>query len=340
MVKENTLQKVVTRLNNQQPKIKMRVTEHIKKANGKTQFSFEILPPLKGQTIQSIFDNIDPLMEFNPPFIDVTYHREEYQYKDLGNGLLKKQVVKKRPGTLGICAAIQNKYQVDAIPHVLCGGFNREDTENFLIDLDFLGIDNVMALRGDAVKSETYFTPEQDGHENASNLVKQITKLNQGCYLDEGLQNTHKTNFCIGVAGYPEKHMEAPSLDSDLYFLKKKVEYGADYIVTQMFFDNQKYFQFVDRCRDYGIDVPIIPGLKPISTLKHLNLIPHRFKVDLPEDLVQAVLKCKDNKQVRQVGIEWSIQQSKELIKKGVPFLHYYSMGRSTNIKKIARAVF
>lgn len=318
----------------------MKVTEHIKQANGKTLFSFEILPPLKGQTIQSIFDNIDPLMEFNPPFIDVTYHREEYQYKELENGLLKKQVVKKRPGTLGICAAIQNKYQVDAIPHVLCGGFNKEDTENFLIDLDFLGIDNVMALRGDAVKSETYFKPEKDGHENASNLVTQIAKLNQGNYLDDELQNTHKTDFCIGVAGYPEKHMEAPSLDSDLYFLKKKIDHGADYIVTQMFFDNQKYFQFVEKCRDYGINVPIIPGLKPISTAKQLNLIPHRFKVDLPEDLVQAVIQCKDNKQVRQVGIEWSIQQSKELIAGGVPFLHYYSMGRSTNIKKIARAVF
>ncbi len=318
----------------------MKVTEHIKKANGKTLFSFEILPPLKGQDIQSIFDNIDPLMEFKPPFIDVTYHREEYIYKELENGLLKKQVVKKRPGTVGICAAIQNKYQVDAIPHILCGGFTKEDTENFLIDLDFLGIDNVMALRGDAVKSETYFKPEREGHHYAGDLVNQIQKLNEGIYLEDELQNTSKTNFCIGVAGYPEKHAEAPSFDSDIHFLKKKIKKGADYIVTQMFFDNTKYFEFVDKCRSEGIIVPIIPGLKPISTKKQLNLIPHRFKVDLPDDLIMAIVKCKDNKEARQVGIEWSITQSKELIKKGVPFLHYYSMGKSDNIKAIASKVF
>jgi len=318
----------------------MKVTEHIEKSKGKTQFSFEILPPLKGQNIDSIFNNIDPLMEFNPPFIDVTYHREEYVYKEQENGLLKKKIVKKRPGTVGICAAIQNKYKVDAIPHVLCGGFSKEDTENFLIDLDFLGIDNVMALRGDAVKSEIYFKPEEDGHNYASDLVSQIENLNQGNYLDEDLANTSTTNFCIGVAGYPEKHMEAPSLESDVYFLKKKINKGADYIVTQMFFDNQKYFEFVDKCRKEGITAPIIPGLKPISTKKQLNLIPHRFKVDLPDDLVMAVVKAKDNKAVRQIGIEWCIAQSKELIKKGVPFLHYYSMGKSDNIKSIAKEIF
>ena len=318
----------------------MKVTEHIEKSKGKTRFSFEILPPLKGQNIDSIFNNIDPLMEFNPPFIDVTYHREEYVYKELENGLLQKQVVKKRPGTVGICAAIQNKYNVDAIPHVLCGGFTKEDTENFLIDLDFLGIDNVMALRGDAVKSEIYFKPEREGHQYASDLVDQIECLNQGKYLDEELQNTSPTDFCVGVAGYPEKHMEAPSLDSDIHFLKKKIKKGADYIVTQMFFDNQKYFEFVDKCRAEGITVPIIPGLKPISTKKQLNLIPHRFKVDLPDELIMAVVKCKDNKQVREVGIEWCINQSKELISKGVPFLHYYSMGKSDNIKAIASEIF
>lgn len=318
----------------------MKVTEHIKNANGKTLFSFEILPPLKGQHIQSIFDNIDPLMEFNPPFIDVTYHREEYTYKDVGNGLLKKQIVKKRPGTVGICAAIQNKYNVDAIPHILCGGFTKEDTENFLIDLDFLGIDNVMALRGDAVKSETYFKPEKDGHAYASDLVSQIEDLNNGKYLDEELLNTCATNFCIGVGAYPEKHMEAPSLDSDIHFLKKKIKNGATYIVTQMFFDNKKYFDFVDKCRKEGIAVPIIPGLKPIATKKQLNLIPHRFHVDLPEDLIIEVVKCKDNAAVRQVGIEWCIEQSKELQNAGIPTLHYYSMGKSENIKAIASEVF
>jgi methylenetetrahydrofolate reductase (NADPH) len=318
----------------------MKVTEHIKRANGKTLFSFEILPPLKGQNIQSIFDNIDPLMEFNPPFIDVTYHREEYTYKELENGLLKKQVVKKRPGTVGICAAIQNKYQVDAVPHILCGGFTKEDTENFLIDLDFLGIDNVVALRGDAVKTETYFKPEKEGHPFASELVNQIQDLNSGKYLDNELLNSSKTHFCIGVAGYPEKHMEAPSLDSDIHFLKQKIKKGADYIITQMFFDNQKYFDFVKKCRAEGITVPIIPGLKPISTKKQLNIIPHRFKVDLPNDLINEILKCKDNKEVRQAGIEWAIQQSKELLQAGVPVLHYYSMGKSSNIKAIASAIF
>ena len=318
----------------------MKVTQHIENANGKPLFSFEILPPLKGQHIKSIFDNIDPLMEFKPPFIDVTYHREEYVYKEQANGLLKRQVVKKRPGTVGICAAIQNRYKVDAIPHILCGGFTKEDTENFLIDLDFLGIQNVVALRGDAVKTETYFTPEKEGHEYAEGLVKQIKALNDGHYLDDELLNTSKTNFCIGIAGYPEKHMEAPSLDSDIHFLKKKIKSGAEYIVTQMFFDNQKYFDFVDKCRKEGITIPIIPGLKPIATKKQLNLLPHRFHVDLPQDLISEVIKCKDNAEVKQVGIEWCIQQSKELQKAGIPVLHYYSMGKSDNIQTIASQVF
>lgn len=318
----------------------MKVTQHIEKANGKSLFSFEILPPLKGQNIQCIFDNIEPLMEFKPPFIDVTYHREEYEFKELPSGLLEKKVVKKRPGTVGICSAIQNKYQVDAIPHILCGGFTKEDTENFLIDMDFLGIDNVVALRGDAVKSEIYFKPEKEGHSYASELVTQINNLNNGIYLDSDLQNTNKTNFCIGVAGYPEKHMEAPSLDSDIYFLKQKIKNGADYIITQMFFDNKKFFEFVDKCRAAGITVPIIPGLKPISTKKQLNLIPHRFKVDLPDDLIMAVVKAKDNEAVAQIGIEWCIEQSKELQKAGIPVLHYYSMGKSENIRQIASQVF
>lgn len=318
----------------------MKVTEHIQNANGKPLFSFEILPPLKGQNIQSIFDSIDPLMEFNPPFIDVTYHREEYEFKELENGLLQKKVVKKRPGTVGICAGIQNKYQVDAIPHILCGGFTKEDTENLLIDLDFLGIDNVVALRGDAVKSEIYFKPEKEGHAYASELVTQICNLNKGIYLDEDLQNSTKTDFCIGVAGYPEKHMEAPSMDSDIHFLKQKIKNGADYIITQMFFDNQKFFDFVAKCRAAGITVPIIPGLKPIATKKQLNLIPHRFKVDLPDDLIMAVVKAKDNHQVKQIGIEWCIEQSKGLVKAGIPVLHYYSMGKAENIKAIAKEIF
>lgn len=321
-------------------KQKMKVTEHIQKANGKSLFSFEILPPLKGQNIQSIFDSIDPLMEFNPPFIDVTYHREEYEFKELDNGLLQKKIVKKRPGTVGICAGIQNKYNVDAIPHILCGGFTKEDTENLLIDLDFLGIDNVVALRGDAVKSEIYFKPEKEGHTYASELVSQIHNLNNGIYLDADLQNSSKTNFCIGVAGYPEKHMEAPSLDSDIHFLKQKIKNGADYIITQMFYDNQKYFDFVNKCRAAGITVPIIPGLKPIATKKQLNLIPHRFSIELPDALIMEVVKAKDNDAVKQIGIEWCTQQSKELLAAGIPVLHYYSMGKAENVKAIAKEVF
>jgi methylenetetrahydrofolate reductase (NADPH) len=318
----------------------MKVTEHIQNANGKPLFSFEILPPLKGQNIQSIFDSIDPLMEFNPPFIDVTYHREEYEFKELANGLLQKKVVKKRPGTVGICAGIQNKYQVDAIPHILCGGFTKEDTENLLIDLDFLGIDNVVALRGDAVKSEIYFKPEKEGHAYASELVTQISNLNKGIYLDEDLQNSTKTDFCIGVAGYPEKHMEAPSLDSDIHFVKQKIKNGADYIITQMFFDNKKFFDFVAKCRAAGITVPIIPGLKPIATKKQLNLIPHRFSLELPDDLIMEVVKAKDNDVVKQIGIEWCTQQSKELVAAGIPVLHYYSMGKAENVKAIAKEIF
>ena len=318
----------------------MKVTEHIQNANGKPLFSFEILPPLKGQNIQSIFDSIDPLMEIKLPFIDVTYHREEYEFKELANGLLQKKVVKKRPGTVGICAGIQNKYQVDAIPHILCGGFTKEDTENLLIDLDFLGIDNVVALRGDAVKSEIYFKPEKEGHAYASELVTQISNLNKGIYLDEDLQNSTKTDFCIGVAGYPEKHMEAPSLDSDIHFVKQKIKNGADYIITQMFFDNKKFFDFVAKCRAAGITVPIIPGLKPIATKKQLNLIPHRFSVELPDDLIMAVVKAKDNDAVKQIGIEWCTQQSKELVAAGIPVLHYYSMGKAENVKAIAKEIF
>ena len=317
----------------------MKVIEHINKAKGETQFTFEILPPVKGHHISSIFDNIDPLMEFKPPFIDVTYHREEYVYNDLGNGLLQKKVVRKRPGTVGICAALQNKYNVDAIPHILCGGFTKEVTENLLIDLDFLGINNVVALRGDAIKSETYFNPDKEGHSYASELVNQISDLNKGVYLED-LEISSKTDFCIGVAAYPEKHMEAPSLESDIHFLKKKIKLGADYIVTQMFFDNKKFFDFVEICRKEGINVPIIPGLKPISTLKQLNILPQRFHCDLPEELIKEVIKCKDNKEVKEVGIEWCMKQSKELKKAGVPFLHYYSMGKSMNIKRIASEVF
>ena len=312
----------------------MKVIEHIKKAKS-TLFSFEILPPLKGKSINSIYESLDPLMDFKPPFIDVTYHREEYVYKKRGDGLLERRSVRKRPGTVGICAAIMNKYQVDTVPHIICGGFNKEETENALIDLDFLGVENVLVLRGDPIKSETYFTAEKGGHRYASDLLTQVKGMNQGIYLDEDLRNSSPTSFCIGVAGYPEKHFESANMKSDIHFLKKKVEAGADYIVTQMFFDNQKYFDFVDLCRENNINIPIIPGLKPISTKKQLTLLPQRFHLNLPNLLVDEVLKCKDNDQVRQVGVDWSKQQVKELIKFGAPCIHFYTMGRSDNVQKI-----
>lgn len=320
----------------------MRIDQHIASAQEKEQtlFTFEILPPLKGQTIHDIYQNIDPLMEFKPPFINVTYHREQVVYKRLPNGLLEQKVVRKRPGTVGICAALMNRYQVDPVPHLLCGGFSKEDTENALIDLDFLGVENVLALRGDGMQDQMYFVPEADGHTYASELVEQIVEMNQGKYLDEELANNHATNFSIGVAGYPEKHFEAPSLNVDVSHLKKKVDAGANYIVTQLFFDNKKYFEFVDKCREAGITVPIIPGLKPIATKRHLSMLPHRFHVDLPDELAMAVMQAKDNAEVRQIGVEWAIQQSKELKAAGIPVIHFYSMGKSDNIYAIAKEMF
>jgi methylenetetrahydrofolate reductase (NADPH) len=318
----------------------MKVTDHLTTANNKTLFSIEILPPLKGENIQILYDNIDPLMEFKPPFIDVTYHREEYVYKKKENGLLEKISTRKRPGTVGICAAIQNRYKVDTVPHIICGGFTREETENALIDLQFLGIDNVLVLQGDAIKTEARFVPERDGHKYASELLQQVVAMNHGKFLDEELGNATPTHFCVGVAGYPEKHTSAPNLKTDLKYLKHKVDLGAEYIVTQMFFDNKKYFDFVALCREAGINVPIVPGIKPITAKTQANVLPTIFHIDIPQDLIEEVEKCKDNTAVRQVGIEWTIQQSKELMKFGVPTLHFYSMGKSDPIYKIARELF
>lgn len=317
----------------------MKVTEHIAKANGNTLFSFEIIPPKKGKSIQELYDNIDPLMEFKPPFIDVTTSREEYIYIDR-DGLLDKKLTRMRPGTLGICASIKHKYDVDTVPHVLCGGFTKEETEYLLVDSQYLGIDNIMALRGDAMKEQQYFEQTKGGHLYASDLVVQIKNMNDGKFLHDVQETDNCANFCIGVAGYPEKHIEAPSLVSDLRRLKEKVEAGADYVVTQMFFDNRKFFDFVKLARESGIDVPIIPGIKPLAIARHLQLLPQVFKIDLPQDLITAVEGCKDNKQVRQVGIEWAIQQSRELMAAKVPVLHYYSMGKSDNVQAIAKAVF
>ena len=318
----------------------MKVTDHILNSNGKTLFSFEIIPPKKGNNIQELYDNIDPLMEFKPPFIDVTTSREEYVYIDKGNGLLDRKITRMRPGTVGICAAIKHKYNTDTVPHVLCGGFTKEETEYLLVDFDYLGIDNMMALRGDAMSHQKYFEATEGGHFYAKELVSQIEDMNNGKYLNNVIESSHTSSFCIGVAGYPEKHIESPSLQTDLIRLKEKVEAGADYVVTQMFFDNQKYFEFVKAATDMGINIPIIPGIKPIAVKKHLQLLPQVFKIDLPQELINDVQSCKSNKDVRNVGVEWAIQQSKELLAAGVPVLHYYSMGKSDNIHKIASAIF
>ena len=299
----------------------MKVTEHIAQAKGKTLFSFEIVPPRKGANIQALYDNIDPLMEFNPPFIDVTTSREEYVYLEKENGLLEQKITRMRPGTVGICASLKYKYNVDAIPHILCGGFTKEETEYVLVDCHYLGLDNVMALRGDAMKQQPYFEAIEGGHQYASQLVAQIKDLNKGQYLHEKIETDHYSDFCVGVAGYPEKHMEAPSMESDLRRLKEKVAAGADYVVTQMFFDNQKYFEFVEKARAAGITVPIIPGIKPLAIKRHLQILPQVFKIDLPQNLIDAVEDCNDNKAVREVGIEFAIQQSKELKAAGVPVL-------------------
>lgn len=316
----------------------MKITEHLANAKS-TLFSFEILPPLKGQSLKELLEGIEPLMEFKPPFVDVTYHREEFIYKKHPNGLLEKVSTKKRPGTVGICAAIMNRFQVDAVPHLLCGGFTKEETENALIDLNFIGVDNVLALRGDAPKGEK-FIPEREGHSYAGELVEQIIRMNNGKYLHEETENNFHTDFCVGVAGYPEKHFEAPSLKFDLKQLKEKVDKGAEYIVTQMFFDNKKYFDYVKKVREAGIEVPIIPGIKPITTLGQITMLPRTFFLDLPDALMDELEKCKTNGEVKEVGIQWAIQQSKELVKAGVPSLHFYTMSKADATYKIAKEVF
>jgi methylenetetrahydrofolate reductase (NADPH) len=317
----------------------MHVTEHLAKAKD-TLVSFEILPPLKGKTITSIYDHLDPLMEFKPSWINVTYHRSETMFKKKTDGTFEKVDVRKRPGTVGICAAIMNHYNIDAVPHIICGGFTKRETEDALIDLQFLGIDNALILRGDAAKNEASFEPEPGGNRYAIDLLKQVGQLNQGIYLDEDILNGGKTNFCMGVAGYPEKHFESPNFEIDLLKTKEKVEAGADYIMTQMFFNNQKFLDYVQACRDMGITVPIIPGLKPITNKKQLTILPRIFHVDIPTDLSNAINKCKTDAECEQVGTEWLIQQSKELKAAGVPVLHYYTLGKPKVIRDVVSAVF
>lgn len=318
----------------------MKVTEYFAQEKDRTFISFEVLPPLKGGSMQAIFDALDPLMEFQPPFIDVTYHREEFLYKKRSSGYYEKTSIRKRPGTVGICAAIMFRYGVDAVPHLICGGFKKEDTENALIDLNFLNINNVLALRGDARKFEGKFIPEEGGHEYAIDLIRQVVDMNQGKYLDTNIENGAATDFCIGIAGYPEKHFECPNMELDLEYTKAKIDAGAEYIVTQMFFDNRKYFEYVDACRKNGINVPIVPGLKPITKKYQLTSIPRLFHVDMPSELVKEVRKASTAEARREAGIAWCIAQSKELKEAGAPCLHYYTMGDSPTIRKIAEAVY
>jgi methylenetetrahydrofolate reductase (NADPH) len=317
----------------------MSVIEKIKNAKGPL-FTFELLPPLKGHSIERIYTAIERLLEFNPAYINFTSHRNETTYYERPDGLLEKKVVRIRPGTIALAAAVKYKYNMTVVPHILCGGFSKEETENALIEMNFLGIHNVLALRGDPQKGSRRFIPEKDGHAHTHELVKQIINMNNGRYLEESLEDASPTNFCVGVAGYPEKHFEAPNRQVDIVNLKQKVDAGASYIVTQMFFDNNKFCRFREECRKAGITVPIIAGIKPISALNDIKLLPQAFHIDLPNDLVTAVRNCKNDNEAREVGIEWATMQSKQLISEGVPGIHYYTLGRSDNISRIVRASF
>nr|WP_321450054.1 methylenetetrahydrofolate reductase [NAD(P)H] [uncultured Carboxylicivirga sp.] len=317
----------------------MTVAELIKSSK-QTAFSFELLPPLKGNNITKVFYTIDQLKEFNPLYINITSHRDEMVYKNTENGLFERRVVRKRPGTVAVAASIQHRYGIKVVPHIICSGFTKSETEYALIDLNFLGINDVLLLRGDNAQRERFFQPNEEGNKYALDLVHQVKELNQGKFLDGTLMDPFETPFSFGVAGYPEKHEEAPNLDSDLNYLKAKVDAGAEYIVTQMFFDNQKYFEFVEKCRAMGINVPIIPGLKPITLMNQLTVLPKIFHVDIPEDFAKEIRKCKNNDEVKQVGVEWTIQQAKELMANNVPILHFYTMMATNSTRKVAEAIY
>ncbi len=316
----------------------MKVIDSIKNSD-KTIFSFELLPPLKGSDAGNIYRTIENLIDFQPKYINITTHRDEMVYQELPDGTIKKKIVRKRPGTVAIAAAIQHKYGIPVVPHILCGGFTKSETEHVLIDLNFMGINNVLALRGDGNKNESVFRPEPDGHANANELVQQIVDLRKGKYLDEEMKNSMPLDFCIGVAGYPEKHFEAPNLETDLLYLKQKVDAGADYIVTQMFFDNRVYYDFVDKCRAIGITVPIIPGIKPINLVNQLTVLPKIFRIDIPQEFARELSKCRNNDDAKLAGTEWAIEQAKDLVAHKVPGLHIYTYGISDNTRKIVETV-
>lgn len=317
----------------------MKVTEHIAEAT-EPIVSLEILPPTKGKSIESIYKQLDPLMEFKPAFINVTYHRAEQVYKKRPDGSFERVEIRKRPGTVGICAALMNKYKIEAIPHLICGGFSREETENALIDLHFLGVKNVLALRGDAAANEKFFTPHPNGHRYAEDLVKQVISLNKGSYIEEDIMDGVKTDFCIGVAGYPEKHFEAPNLDTDIYYLKRKIELGADYVTTQMFFENQHYYNYINRCAEHGVTVPIMPGLKPLTSKRQLTMIPSIFNVEVPVDLYNEMMKAKTDADCEQAGTEWLLAQCRDLLKNKVPVLHFYTLGKPHVVYNVLKQLF
>lgn len=317
----------------------MRVIDLIKDTK-ETAFSFEILPPLKGTGIEKLYQTIDTLREFDPKYINITTHRSEYVYKDLGNGLFQRNRLRRRPGTVAVAAAIQNKYDIRVVPHILCSGFTREETEYVLLDLQFLGITDLLILRGDKARHESIFTPEVDGYSHAIHLQQQINDFNKGLFVDGSPIKITGTPFSYGVACYPEKHEEAPNLDSDLYWLKKKMEMGAEYAVTQLFFDNRKYFDFVERARQQGITIPIIPGIKPFTKLSQLSMVPKTFKVDLPEPLATEAAKCKTDEEAARLGIEWCVEQCKELMAHGVPSIHFYTVSAVNSIKEVAKQIY
>ncbi|MFP4064948.1 MAG: methylenetetrahydrofolate reductase [Bacteroidales bacterium] len=315
----------------------MNIPEHIEQNKGGGRISVELLPPVKGNSIHGVFKTLDPIMEFAPPYINITYHREELNYIRQADGTHLPAVVRKRPGTVGLAAAIQAKYRVDVVPHIICGGFTRTETEEALIELDFLGIRNLLAVRGDPDKVSGRFVPNPKGHTHAADLVKQIMAMNQGVYHENHVENPVPTNFSVGVAGYPEKHPESPNQGNDMDFLKMKVERGAQYIVTQMFFDNEVFFDFVRKCREAGIRVPIVPGLKPLAIKAHLSLLPKFFHLTIPQELSTAINRCADDRAVKELGVEWTSHQIKSLFKSGFPIVHLYTMGKADNIVQIAR---
>jgi methylenetetrahydrofolate reductase (NADPH) len=317
----------------------MKVIDLIKTTD-KTAFSFEILPPLKGTGIDMVYRTVDKLREFDPKYINITTHRSEYVYKELEGGLYERRRLRRRPGTVAVAAAILNRYDIPTVPHVLCSGFSREDTEYVLLDLQFLGITDILVLRGDKAKHESVFVPEPDGYSHAIELEQQINDFNRGVFVDGSPIKAPGTPFSYGVACYPEKHEESPNMEQDIYWLKKKVEAGAEYAVTQMFFDNRKYFEFVDRVRAEGINVPIIPGIKPFGKLSQLSIVPKTFKIDLPQELAAEAVKCTTDEEARALGREWCIHQCKDLMAHGVPSIHFYTVGAVDSVRAVAEAIY